>query len=58
MGQAEAILMIIGFLIEKGIPATIKIMDEWRKDDPQLQDFLKLKALMKRPEDYLTRRNE
>lgn len=57
MGKAEAILMIIEFLIDKGIPAVIKLLNEWQKKDPTLADFALLKSMMKRPEDYLTNKD-
>ena len=46
------IITIIGLLLDKGVPATINILEAWKKKDPSLSDLIALQSTMKRPEDF------
>lgn len=52
LALAQVIAIIVNLLVEKGIPATINVMNAWAVQNPTLNDINALKTIVRRPESY------
>ena len=48
----EMILVIMTVAIKDGIPALLKILTAWQKENPDFDDIEKLHDIVKKPEAY------
>ena len=49
---ASIIVALIGLALDKGIPATIALLNNWDKEEITLEDIQALRGLVKPPEEY------
>lgn len=49
---AQVISIIVSLIVEKGIPATINVLNAWAVQNPTLNDINALKTIVRRPESY------
>jgi hypothetical protein len=49
---AQVIAIVVNLIVEKGIPATINVMNAWAVQNPTLNDINALKTIVRRPESY------
>jgi len=46
------IISAVMLAIEKGVPATLDILNNWEKEEITLEDIQALRGLVRPPEDY------
>jgi len=44
--------IMIDLILKYGLPGALAIIDEWKEENPTLDDFEKLRDKVKRPEEY------
>lgn len=49
---AQVIAIVVNLIVEKGIPATINVLNAWVIQNPEVNDINALHGLVKRPESY------